>query len=35
MTEKRKTPWKLFLLLLLLIEILAYYMGGLFLFGCY
>ena len=33
MTEKRKTPWKLFLLLLLLIEILAYYMGGLFLFG--
>lgn len=33
MTEKRKTPWNLFLLLLLLIEILAYYMGGLFLFG--
>ena len=33
MTEKRKTPWNLFLLLLLLIEILSYYMGGLFLFG--
>lgn len=33
MTEKRKTPWKLFFLLLLFVEILAYYMGGLFLFG--
>ena len=35
MTEKRKTPWNLFLLLLLLIEILSYYMGGLFLFGVF
>ena len=32
MTEKRKTPWKLFFLLLLFVEVLAYYMGGLFLF---
>ena len=32
MTEKRKIPWKLFWILLLVIEIFAYYAGGLFTF---